>query len=117
MLRLATDADFNGRVHRALLRELPELDIARAQDAGLQRAPDPEVLAWAAADGRILLTHDRRTMTGFANKRVAASSAMPGVFVIRNRRSQIGQMVEDILIPVLCSEQHEWDGQVQFLPL
>lgn len=117
MLRLATDADFDGRVYRALLRELPELDMVRVQDAGLRTAEDPDVLAWAAAEGRILLTHDRRTMVGFAYQRVQTGQPMPGVFVIRNRPNQIGQMVEDILLPVLCSEQDEWKDRVQFLPI
>jgi hypothetical protein len=117
MLRLATDADFNGRVYRALLRKMPDLDMARAQDAGLRTAEDPNVLAWAASEGRILLTPDRETMVGFAYQRVAAGLLMPGVFVIRNRRSQIGQMAEEILVPVLCSEQDGWKDQVQFLPL
>lgn len=35
MLRLATDEDFNNRILRGLLRRRPDLDIARAQDAGL----------------------------------------------------------------------------------
>lgn len=117
MLRLATDADFNGRVHRALLRELPELDMVRVQDAGLRIAEDPEVLAWAAEEGRILLTHDRRTMVRFAYQRVQGGLPMPGVFVIRNHPSQIGQMVEEILMPVLCSELDEWKDRVQFLPI
>lgn len=117
MLRLATDADFNGVVYRALRRKLPDLDIVRVQDFGLRTAEDPDILAWVAAEGRILLTHDRDTMTGFAYQRVAACLPMPGVFVIRDRRNQIGQMVEDILFPVLCSEQHEWKDQVQFLPI
>ncbi|HEY7313768.1 MAG TPA: DUF5615 family PIN-like protein [Gemmataceae bacterium] len=117
MLRLATDADFDGRVYRALLRELPELDMVRVQDVGLRTAEDPDVLAWTATEGRILLTHDRRTMVGFAYQRVQSGLPMPGVFVIRNRPNQIGQMVEDILVPVLCSEQDEWKDRVQFLPI
>ncbi len=117
MLRLATDADFNGKVYRALLHELPDLDVARAQDAGFRTAEDPAVLAWAASEGRILLTHDRKTMRKYAEQRVAAGLAMPGVFVIRNHWKQIGRMVGDILVPVLCSEQDEWKDQVQFLPL
>lgn len=114
MLRLATDADFDGVAYRALLRELPDLDIVRAQDVGLRTAQDPDILAWAAAEGRILLTHDRKTMTKFAYQRVAAGLPMLGVFVIRD---QIGQMVEEILVPVLCSEQDEWKDQVRFLPI
>ncbi len=116
MLRLATDADFDGRVYRAL-RELPELDVIRVQNAGLRTAEDPDILAWAAAEGRILLTHDRRTMVGFAYERVKSGLPMPGVFVIRDRPNQIGQMVEEILLPVLCSEQDEWKDRVQFLPM
>jgi predicted nuclease of predicted toxin-antitoxin system len=36
----------------------------RLADAG-----DPEVLAWAASEGRVVLTHDVRTMTRFAYDR------------------------------------------------
>ncbi len=117
MLRLATDADVNGDFLRALHRRVPDLDIVRAQDAGLRTAPDNEVLAWAASEGRILVTQDRRTMPRFAGERLAAGLPMPGLFVIRNRPEQIGLMVEEILVVILCSEQHEWDGRVQFLPL
>lgn len=117
MLRLAADADFNGRVVKALLRKVPDLDLVRAQDAGFGSAADPAVLEWVASEGRILLTHDRQTMVGFANRRVASDLPMPGLFVIRNRHGQVGQMVENLLLPILCSEQHEWTGRVQFLPL
>lgn len=44
MLRLAADADFNGRVVKALLRKVPDLDLVRAQDAGFGSAADPAVL-------------------------------------------------------------------------
>ena len=117
MLRLATDANINGDLYRALLRRQPDLDVVRVQDVGLRTATDQQVLEWAAAEGRILLTHDRRTMTRFARERVEAGLAMAGVFVIRDRPDQIGQMVEDVLIPVLCSEQDEWQDLVQFLPI
>jgi hypothetical protein len=35
MLRLATDEDFNNRILRGLLHRAPDLDVVRAQDAGL----------------------------------------------------------------------------------
>jgi predicted nuclease of predicted toxin-antitoxin system len=117
MLRLATDADVNGDFYRALRHRLPGLDIVRCQDAGMRTAPDSQILDWAAGEGRILVTQDRRTMAGFAYQRVAKGLPMPGVLVIRDRPEQIGLMVDDILIPILCSEQHEWKDQVQFLPL
>jgi predicted nuclease of predicted toxin-antitoxin system len=117
MLKLASDADFHGAVYRALLRRQPELDIVRVQDAGLRTAADPDILAWAASEGRILLTHDRETMPKFAYQRVQQGLGMPGVFVLRNRPRYIGQMVEDVLLVALCSSQEEWENRVEFLPL
>jgi predicted nuclease of predicted toxin-antitoxin system len=65
MLRFLTDEDFDGRLTSALLARVPGLDLVRTQDTGLMHTPDPDILAWAAAEGRIELTHDRNTMTGF----------------------------------------------------
>jgi hypothetical protein len=117
MLRLASDADFNGKAYRALLRQQPDLDIVRVQEVGLRTADDPDVLAWAAAEGRILVTHDRETMAGFAYQRVEAGLSMPGVFVVRNQPNHIGSMLEDLLLVVLCSNPDEWKDRVLFLPL
>jgi predicted nuclease of predicted toxin-antitoxin system len=117
MLKLASDADFNGPLCRALLRRQPDLDLVRVQDAGLRTAPDPDVLAWAAAEGRVLLTHDRKTMPGFAGERIAAGLPMPGMIVVRHHPDRIGALVEDILIAALCSTQEEWQNRVEFLPL
>jgi hypothetical protein len=50
MLRLASDADVHGEIVRGLCRRLLELDLVRVQDALPEGTPDPEVLAWAAAE-------------------------------------------------------------------
>jgi predicted nuclease of predicted toxin-antitoxin system len=73
MLRLATDEAFNNRVVRGLLRRQPDLDILRVLDAGLAGRDDEEVLAWAASEGRILITHDVTTMKQIAYDRIAAA--------------------------------------------
>ena len=72
MLRLAADENLNNDIIRGLLRRLPELDIIRVQDTPLNGADDPTVLAWAADEGRVLVTHDVSTITRYAYKRVAA---------------------------------------------
>jgi predicted nuclease of predicted toxin-antitoxin system len=116
MLRLVSDADCNGKVIRGLRRKEPGLDIVRVQEAGLRTADDPTILEWAAAEGRILLTHDENTMAPFARARVAAGQPMPGVFVVP-QELPIGQAIEAILLVALCSEPHEWRDRVEFLPL
>lgn len=70
MIRLLADENFNASIVRGLLRRVPQLDLVRAKDVGLGGADDPTVLAWAAQDGRVLLTHDVRTVTRFAWERV-----------------------------------------------
>lgn len=63
MLKLAADENFNNNILRGLLRSEPGLDVVRVQDIGLKGADDPTVLEWSAREGRILLTHDVKTIT------------------------------------------------------
>jgi predicted nuclease of predicted toxin-antitoxin system len=77
MVRLLSDENFNGDIVRGLLLRRPALDLVRVFDVGLAGAEDPEVLAWAAENDRILLTHDRATMPDFAYYRIAAGLPLP----------------------------------------
>ena len=84
MLRLVSDADVHGEIARGLRRRRADLDLVRAQDALPPRTADPAVLAWAASEGRVLITNDRNTMVGFAYQRVAAGEPMPGLIATTN---------------------------------
>ena len=116
MLRFAADENFNNDIVRGLRRRRPDFDIVRVQEAGLSGAVDPDVLEWAAREGRILLTHDVATMTRYAYERVAAGLAMPGVFQL-SRGVGLTVVIEDILLIAECSIAGEWEGQVRYLPL
>ncbi len=116
MLRLASDENFNGDIVRGLLFRLPDLNLVRFQDIGLDGAIDPVVLAWAAENDRVLMTHDRATLPDFAYERVVAGEAMPGVFVI-NDRLPVGRAIEELVLVATCSEASEWVGRVLYLPL
>jgi predicted nuclease of predicted toxin-antitoxin system len=116
MLGLATDEDFNNNILRGALRRKPDLDIVRAQDAGLQGQGDDKVLEWAATEGRVLLTHDVSTMKQFVDERLVAGLPMPGVFEL-SQDVPIGKAIEEILLLAQCSLEGEWEGQIRFLPL
>jgi hypothetical protein len=116
MVRVVTDFDFNGRIVRGVLRLRPGFDLIRAQDTGLaEDTPDPDLLEWAAANDRIVLTHDRNTMTGFARDRVAAGLPMPGV-IVANDRAPIGQLIDDLAALDGASDHTEWANRIEFLP-
>jgi predicted nuclease of predicted toxin-antitoxin system len=116
MLRLLSDENFNGDIVRGLMLRCPALDLSRVQDVGLEEVDDPTILAWAAANNRILLTHDRATMPDFAYARVITGQPMPGVFVVNDRIS-IRQAIDELLLIEACSEQAEWSSLVIYLPL
>jgi Domain of unknown function (DUF5615) len=116
MLKLLADENFDNTIVRGLLRRKPNIDIVRVQDVGLLSEDDPTILAWAAGEGRILLTHDVATITRYAYERVAEGEPMPGVIEV-NLDAPIGQVIEDILILVECSLEGELSGQIQYLPL
>jgi hypothetical protein len=116
VLKLVSDENFVGDILRGLCRRRPDLDIVRVQDVGLTATPDPDVLAWAAAEGRILLTHDRDTIPNFAYHRVRAGQTMPGVFLVSDRLT-IGQAIDEILLAVECLTAEECKDFVRFFPL
>lgn len=116
MLSLAADENFNNNIVRGLLRRNPDMDLVRIQDFGLSGADDRTVLAWAADQGRVLLTHDVSTMIRFANERTRSREPMPGVFEV-SRSIPVGRVIEDVLLLAECSREGEWEGQIRFLPL
>jgi predicted nuclease of predicted toxin-antitoxin system len=116
MIPLAVDENFDHHIVRALSRRIPGLDARTVADAGLAGADDPTVLEWAAREGRVLLTHDVRTMTRFAYERVARGEPMPGVIEVR-ARSPIGEVLDDLMLIVLCSTLDDFRGQVFYVPL
>ena len=82
----------------------------------MRGAPDPDVLAWAASEGRVLLAHDTQTMRGFAYERVISSQTMPGVFLLP-WPYQIGLVIDELELLAGASLDNEWDNQVRYLPL
>jgi len=116
MLKLLLDQNLNDRIRRGILRRCPTIDLIRVQDAEISGADDPTVLAWAAEEYRVVITHDATTMTAFAYERVRAGLSMPGVFEVP-RRVPLRRAIEDIVIIAECSNDGEWEGQVRYLPL
>lgn len=111
MLRLASDADVNGEIVRGLRRRRPDIDLIRSRDVLPEGTPDPDVLAWAAAENRVLVTNDRNTMVGFAYERVVAGEPVPGLIVTTNEQA-VGQAIDDILLIAEYMPEDEIGNQV-----
>jgi hypothetical protein len=114
-IRFQADADFNQTILLAAIRREPSLDFQTAAGGGVLGLADPEVLAKAAREGRLLVTHDQRTMPGhfaeFINRETSA-----GLLVVRQSLS-IATVVEDLLLIHAATEADEWINRLGFLPL
>jgi hypothetical protein len=115
-LRFLADEDFRGEIVRRVRSRLPDLDMVRVQDVGLSGKLDPVVLEWAAQHGRIVLTHDRKTMTACAADRLRVGLSFPGVCVVR-QSTPIGRAIEDLLVVLGCSFPEDWENQIRYVPL
>jgi predicted nuclease of predicted toxin-antitoxin system len=116
VIRLAANENFDGDLLRGLLRRVPGLDVERVQDVGLAATPDDRILGWAAAHQRVLLTHDRDTVPGFAYDRVRAGEPMPGVFLVSDR-IPTGLAIEQLALAIECLAAEDCMDRVLYFPI
>ena len=115
-MRFLADENFDNTILGGLRRLLPTLDIMRVQDTEIFGAADPEVLAWAAQQDRILITHDAHTLIGFAYERVKASLSMPGVIEVASTLP-VGMAIEHLTIMIGASTSEDFESQVKYVPI
>ena len=82
LVPLLVDENFNHRILRGLKRRLPALDTLLVQEANIVQYDDLNVLAWAAAHSRVVITHDVNTMTRYAYTRLEVGQPVPGVVIV-----------------------------------
>ena len=113
-IRFQADADLDPDIGRGILRRERAIDWRPAQGFIADATPDPEVLQFAAGDGRVLVSCDVSTITRhFAN--FVATRSPPGVIVIPPRVS-VGETIERLLMtwPIWAAEEIE--NQIWWLP-
>lgn len=81
-IRFLADANFNQKIVAGLflLRE-PQIDFELPQNVIPEKMEDPQVLTLSAARGRIIVTHDVRTMPDHFGVFVAGQSC-PGMILV-----------------------------------
>jgi predicted nuclease of predicted toxin-antitoxin system len=115
VFRLLVDHDFNERIFRGV-KSRTEIDAIFARDVGLDDEPDSALLAWAADQDRIVLSHDLQTMPAFAIARVRSRQSMPGLILVP-QEVRIGKAIEEITTVALCSDPSEWRDMIVYIPL
>jgi hypothetical protein len=110
------DEDFDDRIVSGLRSRLPNLDIVTARELGLHGKPDPQVLASASAQHRLLISHDARTLPIHASNMHVAGFSHSGVCIVPQSLA-IRDAIEELVTLYECSEPDEWTDCVIRLPL
>ena len=116
MIRFMADADLNDAIVSGCRRRDPAIDFLSANDANPEGVPDPDVLALAAAEDRILVSHDFQTMPRHFGKFLQVRGSSPGLILVP-QHMPIGEVIEDLLLIWGASEAEEWENRWQALPL
>ncbi|HEX6121885.1 MAG TPA: DUF5615 family PIN-like protein [Ktedonobacterales bacterium] len=117
--RFLADENFNHDVIAGLRRAQPAMDILTAPEAGTLHMPDPDVLVWAAAHDRILLSHDKRTMPDHFYQflaQLAPGEHSPGVLLLAQNLA-IGKAIAAVVEIWELSTHQEWRDLLTRLPL
>jgi hypothetical protein len=114
-VRFQADADLNQDIVQAMRRRVPAVDFRTAHEASLAGLDDDLVLERAALEGRVLVSHDRRTMP-FHFAALIATRTCAGVILVP-KNLPIRQVLEDLILIWEASEAEEWINQIDSLPL
>lgn len=112
--RFQADNDLDQRIVTAVCRLGPAVDFQTAPTLGLHGLSDPEVLALAAEQGRVLVSHDRRTLPNHFRQFIASRTS-PGVIIV-SRKLSIGRTAELLYILWAASDSEEYVNIVYDLP-
>jgi hypothetical protein len=81
-IRFLADADLNYAIVTGVRLREPGVDFASAAETALEGAHDSEVLRLAAAEERILVSHDPSSMPDHFFAFTAMGAWSPGVFLV-----------------------------------
>lgn len=120
-IRYQADNDLNRAIVEAVWRLEPRIDFQSAQAAKLDGVPDDIVLAHAAMEQRILVSHDIKTMPRhFAEfLRTSTNSGSSGSSGVLSAPQSLarGKVVDDLLLLWMVDEAEDWVNRIRILPL
>lgn len=88
MISYLADASLHGAIVAGCIRREPAIDFLSAHEARLEGVPDPEVLAFATQQNRILVTSDLKTMPRHFGSFLEANGQCAGVFLVKQRSAR-----------------------------
>jgi uncharacterized protein with PIN domain len=86
------------------------VDVTTTADAGLLNAGDPAQLAYAATEGRVIITHDDDFL-----RLHAAGTTHGGIAYCHQNKYSVGELLPLLLLMNACYSADDMLGRVEFL--
>ena len=110
-IRFLADADLKHAIVAGTLRHAASLDFRRAEAVPLEGLDDSTVLAVAAEDCRVLVSHDLSSMEHTFREFIQTRQS-PGLILIPQKRASIGQAVDGLILIWEVLDAAEMQGRV-----
>ncbi len=115
MVRFLADASLHDAIVRGCFRREPVIDFLSAHNPNLAGISDPDVLALAAAEGRILVTSDLKTMPRHFGEFLDSGRSSAGVFLVK-QHTPVADAIEALLLVWAASDADEWKNRILEIP-
>ena len=109
-IKFQADADLNDDIVKGVKRRFPEIDFQNAKDGGLEGLDDPIVLALAASEARILVTHDRKTMPTHFGEFILNEDSY-GVIIV-SKKASISNVIEELVLIWAAATAEEFQNRI-----
>ena len=115
-IRYQADNDLNQLIVTATFRKEPSIDFKTAQNSRLDHLDDVAVLRQAASEGRILVSHDKRTMPRHFASFLDEGNDSPGVLLVIPQDAPLRSVVETLVLIWADNTPEDWQNAVTIIP-
>jgi hypothetical protein len=115
-IRFQADNDLTAVIVDATRRREPAIDFQTAQSAALDHMDDEAVLRLAASQGRILVTHDKRTMPRHLALFLASGGRSPGVLLVIPQHAPVRDVVDSLTLIWVDNRLNDWIDLITKIP-
>ncbi len=115
-VRFLADEDLRRSIVLATARLEPAIQFHLARDVGLSGRTDADVLAFADAEGYLVVSHDVNTMPAAAAARQGAGQDFSGL-LLAPQDKPTRAIAESLVLIWSASSPEEYKNRVIFLPI
>ncbi len=114
-ISLQADADLNQAIVTGVMRREATVDFQTSNASLLSGLTDLEVLALAAQENRILVSHDQRTMPRYFAEFISTQTSSGVIIVLQS--FPVSEAIDNLIKIWQTSESEDWVNRIAYLPL